>query len=264
MPYMGSSGNNTVDAMGQFAMSGNITPMEWYQAPGLMDMSVIRNTNTKIIMRLPDQSDRELVGKAANLNEDQIAELAKLPCGVAAVYQNEWVQPVLCKVDRFEAPEKPYSYTPGDDNYPSKEDEELPESLLNCIMNKELYCKGNKVGLRKLKKLVVKSRLSSAVKKDFMEYISKDGAEAVESLRALVYDFLSAENAIIESRQCNDITEWVRNVVNKLNPSLKGYSNQQIDLAMALILFEQAERNVEYNDILCKFTELYQEKGGVL
>jgi len=234
------------------------------QAPGLMDMSVIRNTNTKIIMRLPDQSDRELVGKAANLNEDQITELAKLPCGVAAVYQNEWVQPVLCKVDRFETPEKPYSYIPGDDNYPSKEDEELPESLLNCIMNKELYCKGNKVGLRKLKKLVVKSRLSSAVKKDFMEYISKDGSEAVESLRALVYDFLSAENAIIESRQCNDITEWVRTVVNKLNPSLKGYSNQQIDLAMALILFEQAERNVEYNDILCKFTELYQEKGGVL
>ena len=38
------------------------------QAPGLMDLSVIRNTNTKIIMRLPDFSDRELVGKSANLN----------------------------------------------------------------------------------------------------------------------------------------------------------------------------------------------------
>ena len=35
------------------------------QAPGLMDMSVIRNTNTKIILRLPDQADRELVGRAA-------------------------------------------------------------------------------------------------------------------------------------------------------------------------------------------------------
>jgi hypothetical protein len=31
MPYMGSSGNSTVDAMGQFAISGNITPMEWYK-----------------------------------------------------------------------------------------------------------------------------------------------------------------------------------------------------------------------------------------
>lgn len=60
------------------------------QAPGLLDMSAIRNTNTKIIMRLPDHSDRELVGRAANLNDDQITELAKLPCGVAAVYQNEY------------------------------------------------------------------------------------------------------------------------------------------------------------------------------
>jgi len=68
------------------------------QAPGLLDLAVIRNTNTKIILRLPDQDDRELVGKAANLNDDQITELAKLPCGVAAVYQNEWIEPVLCRV----------------------------------------------------------------------------------------------------------------------------------------------------------------------
>lgn len=73
------------------------------QAPGLLDMSVIRNTNTKIIMRLPDQSDRELVGRAANLNDSQITELAKLPRGVAAVYQNEWIQSVLCKVEKYDS-----------------------------------------------------------------------------------------------------------------------------------------------------------------
>ena len=89
------------------------------QAPGLMDMSVIRNTNTKIILRLPDQTDRELVGRAANLNDDQITELANFLCGVGAVYQNEWVQPVLCKVDRVDIDEKPYQYTPKklDGNY---------------------------------------------------------------------------------------------------------------------------------------------------
>ena len=44
------------------------------QAPGLLDMAVIRNTNTKVILRLPDQSDRELVGKAARLTDDQICD----------------------------------------------------------------------------------------------------------------------------------------------------------------------------------------------
>ena len=57
------------------------------QAPGLLDMSVIRNTNTKIILRLPDEEDRKLVGKSAALKEAQIDELSKLPLGVAAVYQ---------------------------------------------------------------------------------------------------------------------------------------------------------------------------------
>ena len=78
------------------------------QAPGLLDMAVIRNTNTKIIMRLPDLGDRELVGKAANLNDNQIEELAKLTCGVAAVYQNEWVQPVLCEVEYIGEPKNTY------------------------------------------------------------------------------------------------------------------------------------------------------------
>ena len=82
------------------------------QAPGLLDMAAIRNTNTKIILRLPDQSDRELVGKAAGLNDDQISELSKLPRGVAAVYQNEWIQPVLCKVDHFKVESNTYSYQP--------------------------------------------------------------------------------------------------------------------------------------------------------
>lgn len=86
------------------------------QAPGLLDMSAIRNTNTKIIMRLPDQIDRELVGKSANLNNEQITELAKLPCGVAAVYQNEWVQPVLCKIEYFDTKGSKYYYARPDEN----------------------------------------------------------------------------------------------------------------------------------------------------
>ena len=72
------------------------------QAPGLLDMAAIRNTNTKIIHRLPDLSDRELAGRAANLNDQQIVELARLPKGVAAIYQNDWVEPVLCKIAKAE------------------------------------------------------------------------------------------------------------------------------------------------------------------
>ena len=83
------------------------------QAPGLLDMAVIRNTNTKIIMRLPDESDRILVGKAAGLTDEQIVELSKLDCGVAAVFQNHWLEAVLCQIDEFTKDnKKPLSYQP--------------------------------------------------------------------------------------------------------------------------------------------------------
>ena len=71
------------------------------QSPGAVDISAIRNTNTKIIMRLPEESDRRISGKAAALKDNQIDEITRLPQGVAVVYQNDWLEPVLCKIDRF-------------------------------------------------------------------------------------------------------------------------------------------------------------------
>ena len=233
------------------------------QAPGLLDMSVIRNTNTKIIMRLPDQTDRELVGRSANLNEDQITELAKLPCGVAAVYQNEWVQPVLCKIDKHKTVDKEYEHKPEEEIYLDAYSQKVSGSLLDCIMNKEIFRKGNKADIKRLKEMVIKSKLTTEIKKDFVEYLSSDDENTLESLRVLIFDFLSAENAIKESRHCEDINAWVRSVVDGLKPSVKEYTNHQIDLVLALILYEQSTRDPEYNGIFSRFTEVYQDEGGV-
>lgn len=233
------------------------------QAPGLLDMSVIRNTNTKIIMRLPAQSDRELVGRAANLNEDQITELAKLPCGVAAVYQNEWVQPVLCKVDKFENSGKKYTYTPEKEIYLAADTKGISESLLDCIMDRELFRKGGKKDISRLKEKVIKSKLPTKVKKDFIAYLSSDDEKEMESLRLLIFDFLAAEQAIKEARQCADINEWIHKMVDHLNPSIKQYSSHQIDLAIALILYEQSMRDADYDGIFSRFTEIYEEEGRV-
>ncbi|MFM9469965.1 hypothetical protein ACKI1K_45895, partial [Streptomyces scabiei] len=53
-------------------------------------------------------SDRNLVGKSVALSEDQIDELAKLPKGVAVVYQSNWLEAVLCKVNKFTGEEVLY------------------------------------------------------------------------------------------------------------------------------------------------------------
>lgn len=82
------------------------------QSPGLLDMSVMRNTNTKIIMRLLENSDRDLVGNTIGLNGEQKVELSRLGTGVCAIYQKEWLEPVLCLVEKAAHKESVYCYTP--------------------------------------------------------------------------------------------------------------------------------------------------------
>ena len=88
------------------------------QAPDMLDEAVIRNTNTKIIFRLPDENDCELVGKSIALSEIQIKELAKLPAFVAVVHQNDWIEAVLCKSEKYDK-ERKYIFSKKEHNMPA-------------------------------------------------------------------------------------------------------------------------------------------------
>lgn len=105
-----SQGQETANLLGKSVemISNSIAEMRTYgegfiiidQSPTSVDISTIKNTNTKIIMRLPEKSDCETVGNAMALEEEQVKELAKLPMGVAAVIQNNWLETILVKVRR--------------------------------------------------------------------------------------------------------------------------------------------------------------------
>lgn len=78
------------------------------QSPEMLDSAAIRNTNTKIIMALPDYNDREVAGKSIGLSDEQIDEIGKQKKGIAIIYQNNWAEAVQCKIRKFEKEEKTY------------------------------------------------------------------------------------------------------------------------------------------------------------
>lgn len=78
------------------------------QSPSSVDISAIKNTNTKIVLRTPEANDREVVGKSMGLSEDQVNEIAKLPDGVAVVYQDDWISPVLAMISEADVKEIPF------------------------------------------------------------------------------------------------------------------------------------------------------------
>ena len=174
------------------------------QAPGLLDMAVIRNTNTKIIHRLPDQMDRELVGKAAGLNEQQIDELAKLECGVAAIYQNEWIEPVLGKVFEFEANQKSSLHYEEDTISDSTKD--AREHIKDILLNSNEYIRINS-------NLVMKSNLSAGIKVMMFKLESGDyrASECLMSLFAAMYP--NIKTTVYKDNQDNYIESLKNNII---------------------------------------------------
>lgn len=209
------------------------------QSPGLLDMSVIRNTNTKIIMRLPDFSDRELVGKAAGLNDDQIIELAKLPRGVAAVYQNDWISPVLCSVEKpKKLKEEEYIEKT---NYPVPKDDTLLFDLLDSGFRAKLDDLSQEEAF---KKAILKSSVPTETKLRLMDYLStKKSAESVKLLASMVFDHFKNAKAVLESTTDEASVEDLKTaIMAELDPSIMQFEDEQINILITLIIKEYTDR----------------------
>ncbi len=207
------------------------------QAPGLLDMATIRNTNTKIIMRLPDEGDRELVGKAASLNDDQIIELAKLPLGVGAIYQNEWINPVLCKIDKTRISQDQYKYEPTkiQNNGDTYDDRLFIATLLS---------KGDKlVDELKLKDIslkVMELDIASSTKVSIMKWIKNPPMEPkMTKLAPIMSDlFPEVKNAVKASyNDSSDPREWTLAAQRILNDRINRDIESQVrrDIIQSII-----------------------------
>ena len=215
------------------------------QSPNAVDVSAIRNTNTKIIMRLPDEVDRRLAGKAAALKDEQLDEIAKLPKGVAVVYQNDWIEPVLCKVNKFEGKEELYNYTR---EYTEKIDEcklkqELLKLLLKTKVNQEIT-----PNIEYIDNTLTKSKLSTIQKIEVLELL--DEYRKTEKLKIwknnnfeklskmvtnLIVDKNNLKKLIITRSNFEDLN---RELVNLIERSVKIEDNE-LKLAISQSLMKE-------------------------
>lgn len=179
------------------------------QAPDLLDPAVIRNTNTKIAFNLPNFVDRDLVGKAQGLTEEQIEELAHLRRGYASVYQNNWQQAVICKTDLFDpttltnmgtAPK--YSYhVEGEIARDSRTEAEI--ALIRIVLQK---LNGTES---------IDSALIEKTQQYFPEEI-KDLQEADDNTLICIINELLVKNKIEANHRTDIRTAWTRNLIKSI------------------------------------------------
>jgi hypothetical protein len=205
-------------------------------------MSVIRNTNTKIILGLPDLSDRELVGRAAALNDEQIAELSRLKVGVAAVYQNNWLEPVLCRIHECRNDEKPYN---PKHSAKRESDSLIREKIARYLMlpaRKKLET--DKGELAELEKSVYKLQIASDTKIDLIKYFKETNPYKIQRMRSrIVYSVFNSETALaLSDSERHDMTSWYNMMLEKLEPNTDGFDRREQEKLIAIITAEHYKR----------------------
>lgn len=225
------------------------------QSPGLLDMSVIRNTNTKIIMRTPDFSDRELVGKAAGLNDDQIIEIGKLPLGVAAVYQNDWIEPVLCKVNHFPVPDNRYEYIAQ--KYFNNDSLKFRIRLVKYLLSNAVKEKIDE-DVDDLKEKILASNILAYDKKNILKLLSLNTLpDTLENLQGLIASLHvdSVKIAISAIEKSDNPRELNHLIAEKIQPNLFEYDEHYQAIILQCIINECANSKKELSEIPGRWIE---------
>lgn len=221
------------------------------QSPSLLDAAAIRNTNTKIVLSLPDAEDRKVAGGSMSLSDEQIDEIARQNQGEAIVYQNHWEESVQCKVDLFEDFVKNYVYsksTPFNKKKNRTYKTEIVEFLLYPYLNKEF-------NIDSVTALITETEMPTAIKFSLMDLIEEYRNN--NKLR-LWKEYNFAELAIVLKQylnldnEYNNITSQYTNmkqVRTKLDVVLKERFNQ--DLSRAFLYYVEmcyVRNNALYED----------------
>ena len=227
------------------------------QAPGLMDMSVIRNTNTKIILRLPDLSDRELVGRAAGLNDEQILELSKLNTFVAAVYQNNWLEPVLCNIHRNFKDSVKYEKADKDKKY-----FDYKKDVINYLTTPPYlkdFLSGKYIDL--LYDGCFYTNIPVGAKLAIWEYIKASDKNMIESSRGkALYSIFNAEFAFDSAKNYgHDFNCWYKKMCETLELDIEDYVEKERNLIISILLQENINRDATKESV-----ELYNKFHSLL
>lgn len=198
------------------------------QSPHAVDMAAIRNTNIKVVLRLPEEADRRLVGGSMGLSEGQVAEIARLPCGAAVIHQNDWLEPVLCQMDYLVTEAMPF--VPAVSSHTAVDAAQWRAQVANLLLGRRVP-RAPRVDIRLLRQgladMPMPSRVRLALEKMLQARMEGapmpgDAAEGFDQLAALLVDawgcrreVAAAGRSVVELQAARD---HLRRVITRLAP----------------------------------------------
>lgn len=212
------------------------------QSPSSVDIAAIKNTNTKVVLRTPEANDREAVGRSMGLSSAQVNEIAKLPSGVAVVYQNNWISPVLTLVDKAKVKEETYSYeNPVIIKTAREARTELLCMLLQPWISRDQYRR--KVLRNNLKALDIPKKIKDQISICIEQYLFFQGnmiwkSEEIAYLQELVKALLSISDREFGSIVVSGNADELRTAIKQ---KTTGLSDQEIEEVCCVLTMETRE-----------------------
>jgi hypothetical protein len=208
------------------------------QAPAMLDTAAIRNTNTKIVMRLPEGNDRELLGESMALNEKQTMEISKLPTGVAAVYQNDWQGSVLCKIPKYIV--KNTEIKASRNNHYITEKEKY-NGLLHVLL-KDDHTSGE---LNSIKEQIKNSTISAGVRKYLINNIKEKNVFFSIAMAGFLKRYKAYNEAFTDQFDCNDYENMLRNIIRNISPEFEDFTENELIKIIFYISCQYSGENVD-------------------
>ena len=186
--------------------------------------------------------------------------MSSAPRGIAAIYQNEWVEAVLCEVKEFPKQEKPYSYEkPIVDEIKPYTDYKLEIAQLLCN-GVSITDKGK---LKELDEKLKLLNLNSSTRVHILRSIrSPLESPRYTKLAPIVMElFPSIKEAFIESfERTSDTEQWSIDVDNAIRTKL----NQKIEEDLVRSIRQCIITDYLYNDLgKTDLLEDWANNGGV-
>lgn len=195
------------------------------QSPAQVDMSAIRNTNTKIIMSLPEADDRECAGKSIGLSDEQIEEIARQKVGQGIVYQNGWEEAVQCKIEQY-TKVRDTTFAPQKDDLIYRKSKINHERIIRFLF----ICCNEPIRFNEfelVKNDILNSNFSSTLKNNLLRVVYKyqsnelkiderNRAKLLELTGACIGEFRSIQKILAVKKNITEINNSVQEIVQSL------------------------------------------------
>ena len=169
---------------------------------------------------------------------DQLDEITKLPKGVAVIYQNDWLEPVLCKIEKFKGEERPYKKT---STIFFASSDEQKKTLIQSLLRKNV---GEQLDMTvgELTNMLIGMDIPTNLKMKAIKVFRINGTCSLNDISPIIYDLVCNYLTEKEAENVDSIEEWRNVFIYAQDSLLADFDTSNQNRAIECVLREQIER----------------------